>query len=64
MINMKNFNSFTPDQITGLIGEGLALLVKGFENIGFRKKTNERLQALENQVALLSKKILELEEKL
>ncbi len=61
---MKNINKMTPDQITGLIGEGLALLVKGFENIGFRKKTNERLQALENQVALLSKKILELEEKL
>ena len=61
---MKNINKMTPDQITGLIGEGLALLVKGFENIGFRKKTNERLQALENQVALLSKKILELEEKI
>lgn len=61
---MKNFNSFTPDQITGLISEGLAALIKGFESIGFRKKTNERLQALENQVALLSKKILELESKL
>lgn len=60
---MKNFNAFTPDQITQLIQEGLNLFVKGFENLGFRKKTNERLQALENQVALLSKKLLEIEQK-
>lgn len=61
---MKNFEKLSPNQITGLIGEGLAALIKGFESIGFRKKTNERLQALENQVALLSKKVIELEERL
>jgi len=52
-----------PNEITGLIKDGLEILIKGFENIGFRKKTNERLQHLEDQVALLSKKILELEER-
>lgn len=61
---MKNINKMTPDQITGLIGEGLALLVKGFENIGFRKNTREEIKLLKEQVALLSKKVLELEEKL
>jgi hypothetical protein len=61
---MKNFEKLSPDQITGLIGEGLAALIKGFENIGFRKATRERLQTLENQVALLSKKVIELEEKI
>lgn len=61
---MKNINKLNSDQITQLIIDGLSALIKGFENIGFRKATRERLQALENQVALLSKKILELEEKL
>lgn len=61
---MKNINKLNSDQITGLIGEGLALLVKGFENIGFRKNTREEIKLLKEQVALLSKKVLELEEKL
>ncbi len=60
---MKNFNSLPPSEITSLIKNGLDLLIKGFENIGFRKKTNERIQHLEDQVALLSKKLLELEER-
>lgn len=57
---MKNLNGLDQNQITALIREGLDLLIKGFESIGFRRKTNERLAHLENQVALLSKKILEL----
>ena len=57
---MKNLNSIPSSEITALIKKGLDLLIKGFENIGFRRKTNERLNALEDQVALLSKKILEL----
>lgn len=61
---MKNFEKLSPDQITGLIGEGLALLVKGFENIGFRKNTREEIKLLKEQVALLSKKVIELEQKL
>lgn len=61
---MKNINKLNSDQITGLIGEGLALLIKGFENIGFRKNTREEIKLLKEQVALLSKKVLELEEKL
>jgi len=60
---MKNIDKLGPNEITGLIKDGLEILIKGFENIGFRKKTNERLQHLEDQVALLSKKILELEER-
>ncbi|HNL84532.1 MAG TPA: hypothetical protein PKO18_04770 [Chitinophagales bacterium] len=55
-------NRLTPEEITNLIQEGLNLLIKGFENIGFRRKTNERLQLLEDQVALLSKKLLASEE--
>jgi len=58
---MKNMNRLTPEEITNLIQEGLNLLIKGFENIGFRRKTNDRLQLLEDQVALLSKKLLEKE---
>lgn len=60
---MKNLNNIPSNEITSLIQQGLDLLIKGFENIGFRKKTNERLAQLEDQVALLSKKILELEER-
>ena len=59
---MKNMNRLTPEEITNLIQEGLNLLIKGFENIGFRRKTNDRLQLLEDQVALLSKKLLASEE--
>ena len=59
---MKNMNRLSPEEITNLIQEGLNLLIKGFENIGFRRKTNERLQLLEDQVALLSKKLLASEE--
>lgn len=61
---MKNFEKLSPDQITGLIGEGLAALIKGFENIGFRKNTREEIKLLKEQVALLSKKVIELEERL
>ena len=61
---MKNINKLNSDQITRLIGEGLALLVKGFENIGFRKNTREEIKLLKEQVALLSKKVIELEERL
>lgn len=60
---MRNLNNIPSNEITNLIQQGLDLLIKGFENIGFRKKTNERLLNLEDQVALLSKKILELEER-
>lgn len=60
---MKNLNGLPSNEITDLIKVGLDLLIKGFENIGFRRKTNERLLHLEEQVALLSKKILELEER-
>lgn len=61
---MKNFEKLSPNQITGLIGEGLVALIKGFENIGFRKNTREEIKLLKEQVALLSKKILELEGKI
>lgn len=60
---MKNLNGLDQNQITALIREGLDLLIKGFENIGFRKQTKERLAHLEDQVALLSKKVLELEQR-
>lgn len=56
---MKNIKNIPPSEITLLIQQGLELLIKGFENVGFRRKTNERLAQLEEQVALLSKKILE-----
>jgi len=59
---MKNMNRLTPEEITHLIQEGLNMLIKGFEHIGFRRKTNDRLQLLEDQVALLSKKLLASEE--
>jgi len=61
---MKNINKLNPDQITQLIFDGLTALIKGFENIGFRKNTREEIKLLKEQVALLSKKVIELEERL
>ena len=60
---MKNINSIPANEITQLIEKGLDILIKGFENIGFRKNTRQRLDLLEEQVALLSKKFLELEKR-
>lgn len=47
------------NQIIDFIKIGLDTLIKGFENVGFRKTTKERLKTLEEQVALLSKKIID-----
>ena len=58
---MRNLNRLNSSEIAQLIKHGLEVLIQGFENIGFRKKTRERLDFLEDQVALLSKKILEYE---
>lgn len=58
---MKSINSIPPSEITELIEKGLELLIKGFENIGFRKNTKQELKEHREQIALLSKKVLELE---
>lgn len=58
---MKNINSIPPSEITELIEKGLEFLIKGFENIGFRKNTKQELKEHREQIALLSKKVLELE---
>ena len=53
---MKNLEKLNRNEIIELIKQGLDLMITGFSKIGFRRKTNERLDALEKQVALLSKK--------
>lgn len=61
---MKNINSLSTNEITELIEKGLEILIKGFENIGFRKNTKQELKEHREQIALLSKKVLELENKI
>lgn len=58
MKNLKELPQMPTPEIIGLIQDGLNILIQGFQNIGFRKKTNERLAALEKQVAILSQHIL------
>lgn len=58
---MKNARNITPTQAIEIGSKLLEVIIKGFENIGFRKKTNSRVETLEAYVITLNKRIEELE---
>lgn len=58
MAQLQNLPKMPTPEIINLIQTGLDALIQGFSKIGFRKRTNERLDALEKQVAVLSQHIL------
>lgn len=61
---MKNARNITPIEAVTLAEKLIELLVKGFENVGYRKKTNSRVETLEELSIAQNKRITELEEKI
>lgn len=45
---MRNYKEIPPLEIIKIGEEAIKLLIFGFENIGFRKSTRKRLDALED----------------
>lgn len=58
---MRKYNEITPIEAVNIAEKIIALLIKGFENIGFRKDAKKRLQQLEDLSILQNKRITELE---
>lgn len=61
---MRNYNKIEPLEAVSIAEKIIALLIKGFENIGFRKDAKKRLQQLEDLAILQEKRIKYLESKL
>ena len=61
---MRNYNKIEPLEAVIISEKIIALLIKGFENIGFRKDAKKRLQQLEDLAILQEKRIKYLESKL
>ena len=49
---MKNYDKITPIQAIGLAQTLIDYIIKGFENIGWRKNTTKRVDALQDLVLL------------
>lgn len=60
---MQKYSDITPSQAIEIGKTLIDGIIKGLENIGFRKKTRERLNALEEVVVMQEKRIEELEKK-
>jgi len=60
---MKNYDKITPIQAVGLAQILVDYLIKGFENIGFRKNIKKDVETLKELVLLQEKRIKELENK-
>lgn len=60
---MRNYNKIEPLEAVIISEKIIALLIKGFENIGFRKDAKKRLQQLEDLAILQEKRIKNLESK-
>ena len=58
---MRNYNKIEPLEAISIAEKIIALLIKGFENIGFRKDAKKRLQQLEDLAILQEKRIKNLE---
>lgn len=58
---MRNYEKLPPIEIIKLGEEAIKLLIYGFENIGFRKSTKRRLEALEDIVIKQDAEIKELQ---
>lgn len=61
---MRNYNKIEPLEAVSIAEKIIALLIKGFENIGFRKDAKKRIQQLEDLAILQEKRIKFLESKL
>lgn len=61
---MRNYNKIEPLEAVSIAEKIIALLIKGFENIGFRKDAKKRLQQLEDLAILQEKRIKYLESKI
>lgn len=61
---MRNYNKIEPLEAVSIAEKIIALLIKGFENIGFRKDAKKRIQQLEDLAILQEKRIKYLESKL
>lgn len=61
---MRNYNKIEPLEAVSIAEKIIALLIKGFENIGFRKDAKKRIQQLEDLAILQEKRIKNLESKL
>lgn len=59
---MKNYDKITPSEAITLADTLIDAIVKGFENIGFRKNIRARVDKLEELVLLQQKQIKELQE--
>jgi len=62
-LKMKNYDKITPIEAIGLAQTIIAYLIKGFENIGFRKNTRKDIEALKELALLQEKRIQALENK-
>lgn len=61
---MRNYNQIEPMEAVTIAEKIIALLIKGFENIGFRKDAKKRIQQLEDLAILQEKRIKYLESKI
>lgn len=61
---MRNYNKIEPLEAVSIAEKIIALLIKGFENIGFRKDAKKRIQQLEDLAILQEKRIKYLESKI
>lgn len=55
--------NITPEEAITLSEKIIEIIIKGFENVGFRKKTNTRVEALEQLTIALNKRLTQLENK-
>lgn len=61
---MRNYNEIEPLEAVSIAEKIIALLIKGFENIGFRKDAKNRIQQLEDLAILQNKRLEYLESKI
>lgn len=58
---MKNYRNITPIEAIGIGTQLIELLIKGFENIGFRKSIKKDVETLKELAITQNKRIEELE---
>lgn len=61
---MRKYNEIEPMQAVNIASKIIDLLIKGFENIGFRKDAKKRIQQLEDLAILQNKRLEYLESKI
>ena len=61
---MRNYQKIEPIEAITIAEKIIALLIKGFENIGFRKDVKKRMEQLEDLAIIQEKRIKYLESKI